>query len=245
MFSLAHFFTSTDYLKYIHVHINNITHTTNNILILFGWTGAKHADLLTKQHLLSQLNVDTIISIETPIRGTLFGNKHMNFIIDALKTTLPINANIYILYYSGGGSLYHPTVCDKLNNCNIRGYIFDSSPVPFGSQVFFDWIGSKLSNPVTSFIAKTIVAVPLSLYMYTYGYNRLNDYNHHILNEPFTAKTLFITSKVDPLIPYNHIKQIVDNQPNSKLLVFEDSDHIEHDVKYPDAYLLALQEMIM
>jgi hypothetical protein len=58
------------------------------------------------------------------------------------------------------------------------------------------------------------------------------------------TKSLFITSKIDPLVPLRHIKKIVESQ-KSDLLLFDKSDHLEHDVMHPTEYIRKLDEFLV
>jgi hypothetical protein len=215
------------------IYTDNGVDTSDRTLIIFGWTGATYSQIFEKQKLLQKLPFKYFITIETPILQTIFCN---DFNVNDIKIT---TKEVYILYYSGGGSLYHPEVHKMLN---VDGYIFDSAPVPFGTLVFMNWLAKMHS------ILALLFFIPITIYMYTIGYHKLNYYNSYIRNKKFGKNSLFITSKVDPLVPLEHINNIVENQnddnQNCYLKLFEDSDHISHDVKYPEEYIEAISDFI-
>lgn len=149
---------------------------------------------------------------------------------------------IYVMYYSGGGSLYHPLIHSELGE-DISGYIFDSSPVPFKQNVFSNWIYHKFGS-FTKHLVWGLACVPMWLFFNSRVSNPLlSMYNQHILNTKQYSKTLFITSKSDPLVPVHHIGEIV-KQQHSDLLLLEDSGHLEHDVIYPSVYRNKLDEFL-
>lgn len=228
------------------IEIYKTKKTSQNIMVIFGWTGASYEDVKKKHNLLEKTNIDTIITMVTPIRTTLFSDWEIKMAINKLEAVLTNDynqKNLFILYYSGGGSLYHPIVHQQLSH-RVKGYIFDSSPVPFRQEVFSNWIYHKFNN-ITKHMIWLISYVPLwTFFNFKICNPLLNTYNQYITDVPMNTKSLFITSKIDPLVPLRHIKKIVESQ-KSDLLLFDKSDHLEHDVMHPTEYIRKLDEFLV
>lgn len=218
---------------------SEIINNDNNItLIVFGWTASSYEEVKQKCILLKKLKISKLITVVTPIMTTVFSDYFIKETVNDLKQHISQSDYIYILYYSGGGSLYHPVVHKEITlskKYTVCGYIFDSSPVPFGVSVFMKWLNN--------IFLQMIFVMPLFMYMYLFAYKRLNYYNDYILNVPFEVDTLFITSNNDKLVPIKTTLKIVENQ-NCYLKIFDSSDHISHDVKYPDEYFNLLNEFV-
>jgi hypothetical protein len=154
------------------------------------------------------------------------------------------NSNIYVLYYSGGGSAYHPIVHHEIGRV-VKGYIFDSSPVPFKQSVFSNWIAEKTQNKSLRYLTRLILYLPMLVIFHPkFCNNILHTYNDYILNTPTQNKTLMITSKSDSLVPVNHIDKIVEKN-GYNLLIFDKSDHLSHDLLHPTEYINKMKEFMM
>jgi len=225
---------------------NTKNKSSPNVFVLFGWTGASYDDVKAKHKLLEQTDVGTIVTVITPPRTILFNDFLMKMTTRKLKNILEDNycrQKIYILYYSGGGSLYHPLIHEEMAG-KISGYIFDSSPVPFKQHIFASWIDSKLGNRLTKFIVGRFSYLLMWPYFNTRMCNpMLLTYNQYVLNTKPNANILLITSKSDLLVPVSHIGDIVKSQ-SADLLLFDKSGHLEHDNMYPTEYVKKINEFL-
>lgn len=203
-------------------------------LIVFGWTGASFKDICDKTKLIRPL-FSKVIIIETPVHKLLFDFKY-NFMKEKIKNLKEtIDSQNVILYYSGGGSFYHPFVHKELDHL-VTNYIFDSAPVPFGISHFMKWSFRK-HNPIISIL----MFIPLTLYMYTVGLFRITYYNNYILNNPI-KKGLLLTGTNDPLVPLDFVNKHLFKVFTSVQLF--DSGHLEHDIKHSSKYLEEISNFI-
>ena len=224
----------------------NTKNKSSNVVVLFGWTGATYEDVVPKHKLLEQSpNVGTILTVITPVSATLFSDTKMESTVDKLQNVLSNyhSRSVYMLYYSGGGSVYHPLVHNK-RLPNVKGYIFDSSPVPFEQRVFSNWISDKMSGSLFKYPVRFLSHFPMWLFFNTRMCNPLLPiYNDYIRKTTPNAKMLVISSKSDPLVPVSHVGSLVKSQ-RVDLLLFDKSEHLEHDVVYPDEYLRKVTEFL-
>ena len=201
-------------------------------LIQFGWTGSTHEELIQKQQLLKD-SIGAAISVSVPVVKTMFGDLSQlnNELIEKLHEFE--HTKIHAIFYSGGGSLHHPRVMEnnELNNL-ISTQIFDSAPVPGNSNVFMGFIDQKCSDDlIVRLITKALLYVPMSMYFYFWE-DRINEYIKNITNS-VDKKTMFIYSQSDPLTPEGFMDNIAKERYR---LIFESSDHLDHDIKYPQLY---------
>lgn len=235
------------------IFVSNFNLKNKNILLLFGWTASNFSDIKKKHILLQNLNINSIITVVTPITDLLFNKKNMIKNITNINKLLNnyIDCKIYIIYYSGGGSVYYPLIHDNTsyhNLNNISGEIFDSAPVPFKMSVFINWICSKFDskfiNPILIFAIKKFAWLCLYIFFNCMMLNPiLYDYNDLILKNKSNGKVLILSSNADLLVPLSHVQNI-SNKHNYSLHVFNGSDHLEHDTIFPNEYFNQLNKFI-
>jgi hypothetical protein len=213
---------------------DNIRNGKDRIIVRYGWTGAGQKDMDEK--VIDECNVvDIIVS---PLM-TAFG--------DHSEPTARVseilhryhNIPVYLMFYSGGGALHYPHALDKLiksDDIDVRGVIFDSSPVPGHKRLFYDFVRDYTRLGAA-------VAWPfLRLYFDIYAKARLNNYIHAISTDRINS--LFIHSKADPLTPSPFMKEVIGDDSKTSVLVLEESGHLEHDTMYPELYSKAVSEFI-
>lgn len=207
-------------------------------LIMFSWTGSTPNDMDTKFELLKN-NFGKRIVVTTPMTTTLFGTHGLTNTVNDVKELMK-KENIdsaNVIFYSGGGSLYYQDV-DKILGQNVNTYFFDSAPVPFGVKHFVERAGQQ--NEKFYNLTKFMLFMPFSFYMYVCDYflndKRIQKINENIINtNNHNTPRVFINGKNDVLVPPEHLDLITDD--SSVKYSFEESLHLEHDIKYPNEYL--------
>lgn len=223
-FSLPYFCKKPD------IYIDYHDLDARKVIILFGWTGATYSDIKQKHLSFEQIpGLKKIYSIETPVMNTLFGRDiYGQTVFDLVNRCA--GDDVHIVFYSGGGSLYYDQV-NKHFKENVKTYTFDSSPVPFGTTHFANWIGHKWG-----LIWKLFSYVPLGFYMYFLDYDRIKKVNASILSNEHQVSTLFLNSKKDLLVPIHNLEKYKLKRSYSKFHEFPNSAHLLHDVEYPNEY---------
>ncbi|CAL1291013.1 unnamed protein product [Larinioides sclopetarius] len=230
------------------------------VIILFGWAGcvdrylAKYSEIYQKKgcttiRYITSPNVVSPRCIDEKKIHNLAGNV-INLLLDMKFDKHPIFFHVF----SNGGATVYRYVSELMrkkhpNDFQIKGCIFDSCPAKVRASGFVRATlamtdGSLVKRYMIAFVA-LVRAMILGVYsaLLSFFTGKINYYLlwNALLEEPNICPQLFLFSKTDNVCCWDTIQEFADYRKKKgvdvKVVLFEESEHVKHLVKYRDEYL--------
>ena len=231
------------------------------LVVILGWNDCKLKHLQKYSSIFEAKGWSTIFlpakSFNTFFRGETKVKRIALYIAGVIKAQAKEDQPVFLYAFSNGGCGVYFHLVEALttaggthyNSVNVIGSVFDSCPakpttesVKRAQRSITEYIKNPILRPIVWCSAGLIL--PFVIQNHPVFKRFFNDLG----KMPLKCPHLFLYSKADSFIPWDEIEEHIDVRIAHGVKVFskcwDDSQHVQHYIKYSKEYLKLLDEFV-